>query len=182
MAYSPESDRRVIVQRAEISNVLVDLRALSERAENTWSKNLRSRGYAWNRLVGAGFALWRAIPLIQQSAEIAAETDRDGKIQVQHGERILDELIQHNRVNYEQERRSSYWMAGFYLNDAEDRIISVITHDLKMEAGIDTISSVKKVAENVATRWQSGGRTERWNEAMKAVKDLAAFLSAAKDS
>jgi hypothetical protein len=124
------------------------------------------RAYAWNRLVGAGFALWRAIPLID---DVGSESNpRKSAIQVDHGEALLDELIRHNRVTYDQEKGvARYWAAGFYLNDAEDRLISVADGELKDDLASE-VPGVAKVRQNAEGRSKPvhGGRQHRCNDAL----------------
>ena len=69
----------------------------------------------WQLLVGAGFALWRAIPLFEMPTRDPGQASHDA-------DKVLYELVAHNRITYEQEQNARAWFAGYYLNDARWRI------------------------------------------------------------
>ena len=57
----------ITLRRQKILGELLALRKLGAKAESWGSaseSDLRDAAYGWNRLVGAAFALWRALPLI----------------------------------------------------------------------------------------------------------------------
>lgn len=171
--------RALVVQRYKVSRRLLELHELASKADD-WAKTGKGQeAYAWNRLVGAGFALWRAIPLMLESGPVALELERNPALQVDDGRKLLRELIRHNRVAYEQERSTSYWMAGFYLNDAEDRIDSV-RRSLKGYAHLKMdLKAARRVGRNIRKRRVDpllGERAKRCKTALKGLGELIALL------
>ncbi len=163
-------------RRGPSLELLLALRRLFRAAEY-WAPPNRNpdRAHGWNRLVGAGFALWRALPLLSDEYT----TRRDPLINVDDARLLLDELVLHNRANYPEERTTRKWMAGFYLNCAEDRIHRAINDELKSDMGSRSLESANKAAsyaENRNERLTTPTR-DRWTHAWNGLRELTIVLA-----
>lgn len=138
--------------------------------------------YAWNRLTGISFALWRALPLLGPTDPKTHESKaQDSGIQVDHAEKLLVELLLHNRVTYEQDRSTRDWMAGFYLNCAEDRIRSVLHYELRADVrrvGRQHLTNATAASARAAdlVKRDKTTRMKRWDEALLGLGELSSAL------
>lgn len=164
-------------RRGWILNALLDLRRLRVDAERWAAQRRADRAHAWNRLVGVAFALWRALPLIAKNEDELLDADA---IRLDHAGVLLDELLLHNRVTYEQDRKTADWMVGFYLNCAEDRIHSTVADELREDlAGKPVPAAASRTSERAQHRSirLTTPRRTRWADALNALTELTQLLS-----
>jgi hypothetical protein len=115
-----EFEAWITPRRGRILQQMLDLRRLKKDAQRWAEQRLADRAHAWNRLVGVAFALWRALPLISKDKDEPLDAEA---IHLDHASVLLDELLLHNRVTYEQDKTTRNWMVGFYL--IGDRITAI---------------------------------------------------------
>ena len=120
---------------------------------------------AFQGLVGAGFALWRAVFLTRR-----ARTPKETHTQAQA---FLRTLIADNAIAYPQERSCLAWTSGFYLNNAYFRLHFL--YEL-----LDMTTSHRKAVE-AFIRLQGTDRTKaeigfplgaHWETAMSAAQEI----------
>jgi hypothetical protein len=95
------------------------------------------------------------------SSKVPTTSEDDAK-------RLLKEIIIHNRVTYGEEVQSSDWLVGFYLNTAEERIVSIASSWKVMNAAIENCA---KSRNDMAYRHRTPYRV-RWKHALAALKSL----------
>ena len=66
-------------------------------------------------LTGAGFSLWRGAFL--------SDATRRWSMITADGTKLLERLVRDNAVAYPQDRETREWMAGYYLNNAQWRLL-----------------------------------------------------------
>ncbi len=99
--------------RARNQELLLRLYQFSRLNEDAIQRNATGRlVFGW--LVGAAFSLWRAAFL--------GDVRRSWPDILSDANGILEILVQDNAVNYQQDRKTRAWMAGYYLNNARFRI------------------------------------------------------------
>src|SRR5687767_5913473 len=109
----PEREQEMVEQRVETFTLLHKLLVLSRERS---LKNHPAEFAVLGLVVGAAFSLWRAVPLIPFSEREVID-DEAG-----HITDLLQYLVHDNAVNYVQEKNTSAWMAGYYLNNARYRL------------------------------------------------------------
>ena len=70
-------------------------------------------------LLGASFALWRAVPLIDHVAP-GETTIVDA---LDDAKKFLENLLEDNAINYAQDKRAAHWTVRYYLNSARLRLL-----------------------------------------------------------
>jgi len=76
-------------------------------------------------LVGAAFALWRAVPLVHNSM-----TPRNI---VEASANYLDRIVRHNAINYGDDDKERVWAFGFYMGNARYRLSEACGEDFCRE-------------------------------------------------
>jgi len=107
---SVEELKNIATFRSSSLSALVALYELAEMQKSCTD----SDAFAW--LVGAAFSLWRAAPLVYGDG---TGDDHSAK------RLLLNLLIRDNAVGYPQERTTSAWTVGYYLNNALFRLNEV---------------------------------------------------------
>jgi hypothetical protein len=116
------SDREWLVDRRnKIQTLLLDL--LSRFPSPTILPTLTAR--SWQVALGAAFSLWRAVFLMlpETAARTLAGPLPDAKT-------FLEKLIDSNAIGFSDEKMSSVWASGYYLNNASFRIEKLMLHPM----------------------------------------------------
>jgi hypothetical protein len=119
-------------------------------------------------LIGAGFSLWRAAFL--------TDTRRKWPMIIDDATRLLERLVRDNAVAYPQDRETREWMAGYYLNNAQWRLL-VAWKQLKHQGyrgGMPVaLRKVKKFEDRGAEQELP---IELWDAAHTALRELSDLL------
>jgi hypothetical protein len=123
---------------------------------------------AFQLLVAAGLCLWRSAFMIDQTLQFK----QSGKDAV----RILERLLDDNMLAFSSEMMSRNWMAAFYLNSAEFRIVAA-GRRLEVEPNehgpfasvhrqvgeyLSRVAADERAEEDVADRWMTTLRAAQW--------------------
>ncbi len=118
-------------------------------------------------LVGAGFYLWRSAFMV--GAEL---TDKDsGEAAVN----VLVQLLEDNAIAFPGEKRERNWVAGFYLNSAEARVVAA-GRRLRIEPGEPAFDAVAQRVQRYMTDTEDEARNPedllatRWDDACTAAE------------
>jgi hypothetical protein len=101
----------VVERRVLIGKVLLDLWKVFDRPRAL----KHSRATLAHLLLGSAFSLWQAAFLIKKSRKRKAVTT--------HAKKFLGILLADNAIAYSQDRETSEWTAGYYVNSAHYRLV-----------------------------------------------------------
>ncbi len=117
----------------------------------------------FHTLLGVNFSLWRAAPLVLESARDEEEIDITGF-------QFLDTLIAENAINFPQDKKMRAWSSGYYLNNAYYRVVSL--KGKLSESGID-FSILEESNRNLLFT-----DTQRyWDDLHKCAENILEYLS-----
>lgn len=119
-------------------------------------------------LVGAGFSLWRAAFL--------SDAHREWARIIGDATQLLERLVRDNAVAYIQDRETREWMAGYYLNNAQWRLL-IAWKQLKLQGHRGSMP----VALRRVKRYEDRGveqelPIELWNTSHGALRELMGVL------
>jgi hypothetical protein len=119
-------------------------------------------------LIGAGFSLWRAAFL--------SDARREWTRIVEDATQLLERLVRDNAVAYPQDRETREWMAGYYLNNAQWRLL-IAWKQLKCQGHRGSmpvaLRRVKKYEDRGAEQELP---IELWNTSHAAFRELLNVL------
>ena len=112
----PEDDKLewIIDLRSSNQKVLLRLYRFAENKSKVLPCDKIGRS-VFQFLVGAGFSLWRGAFLIDAKRKPPEINEA--------GTELLKRLVRHNAVGYTQDRQMKDWMSGYYLNNAQWRLL-----------------------------------------------------------
>ena len=106
-------------------------------------------------LIGIAFSLWRAVFLIKAYRSFADE--------VEHGERLLQAVIDTNAIGFPQDWATATWTSGYYLNNATLRFFSLsldpVTRAHLSPTTITLLESSSPICSVVSNLWRLTGRS-----------------------
>lgn len=117
-------------------------------------------------LVGAGFSLWRAAFL--------GDAERKWPAIIGHSEQLLKRLVQDNAVNYTQDRETREWMAGYYINNAQWRLLMAWQKLENSSLQSNALEKLKRFEDRGA---EEESLIELWDTSHEALLDLLNALS-----
>lgn len=105
----------LVESRSKVQHVLLDIYTfLKDNPELQQREFERS---VFGLLIGAAFSLWRAVFL--------TSADRSWPSILEAAEDMLKLVLEDNAITFQQDKRTRNWMAGYYLNNARDRLVRV---------------------------------------------------------
>ncbi len=104
----------LIRARASNQQILLRLYRFGKEHEDQLKDDATDRS-VFALLVGASFSLWRAAFLTDAS--------RQWPTIMEDATKLLERLVRDNAVAYPQDRETRQWMAGYYLNNAQWRLL-----------------------------------------------------------
>jgi len=145
----------LVARRAKIGTLLLEL----------WKVSTHHQSTLWHLLLGVGFSLWRAAFLIAR--------DRPRPTMDEDAKDFLGLLLRDNAINYPQDRQTRAWTGGYYLNNANLRL--VIVKDL-IPLSANESAVVDKILRSVENQKQISDHTPDlqtgWEDAYAAA-DIA---------
>jgi hypothetical protein len=126
------------------------------------TKKLGDQSYwlDFSYLVGAAFSLWRAAFLTD------VHNERPPKQVSDSIHRFLHPLIRDNIINFAQDRESSQWSVGYYLSNANFRLIAVA----KRRAGIVGLDDFERVVTPLDLGTHNTNAQDRWEQSFSALQ------------
>lgn len=132
-----------------------------EKLENvTNSLGDRSMWHDFSYLVGAAFSLWRAAFLTD------VEDKRPPKEVQESIRKFLHPLIRDNIINFAQDRDSSNWSVGYYLSNANFRIIAVA----KRRVGISGLQDYELAVTPMDLNTHDADAQSKWEQSYRALQ------------
>lgn len=120
--------------------------------------------WLWALLVGASFALWRSVFLVEAGRE------RRGWEPIQdEAEYFLRELVETNAINFPQDRNASRWSSGYYIYSAYYRIEDAVRRLAEAEPhGLDlrAVAAIRKFTE-CKKEFHKVSKLELWDTATR---------------
>lgn len=158
----------LIESRSKIQRLLMELYMFLKDNRRSLQQREFERS-VFGLLVGAAYSLWRAAFLV--------DAERDWPKILKRAEDFLKSVVRNNIINYKEDKDTSSWSVGYYLNNARYRLSRVLSKydditDPRVMAGIREFQSFKEDIQ------RAGGIDERdptavWNGTYDAL--YAAF-------
>ena len=119
-------------------------------------------------LIGAGFSLWRAAFL--------GDALREWTRIIGDATQLLERLIRDNAVAYPQDRETREWMAGYYLNNAQWRLL-IAWRQLKLHGHRGSMPvALRRVKKYEDRGMEQESPIELWDTSHAALGELLGVL------
>lgn len=157
----------LVKARASNQEALLRLYRLAKDNSEKLQSNEMGRSL-FTLLIGAGFSLWRAAFL--------SDARREWTRILEDATQLLERLVRDNAVAYPQDRETREWMAGYYLNNAQWRLL-IAWKQLKRQGHRGSmpvaLRRVKKYEDRGA---EQESPIELWNTSYAALRELLNVL------